>query len=112
ASVGDSASEIDATTRQAETHGATVAKAGEAVSRFTEKLKTRCAVLLRRDSNDWRMRERLPCHLDIEISGPSEVTAPVYELSLEGVLICGPTAQSLPLNTPLAATLHGIGSCQ
>lgn len=112
ASVGDSAGDIDAATRQAETHGATVAKAGEAVTRFTEKLKTRCAVLLRREGNDWRMRERLPCHLEIEISGHRGVTAPVYEISLEGILICGPAAPNLPLNTSLAATLRGIGDCQ
>ena len=38
------------------------ARAGEAVTLFTEKLKSRCAVLLKRDENDWRMRERLPCN--------------------------------------------------
>ncbi|HEY4204308.1 MAG TPA: methyl-accepting chemotaxis protein, partial [Xanthobacteraceae bacterium] len=60
ASVGHSAGDIDAATREAETHGATVAQAGEAVTLFTEKLKSRCAVLLKREENDWRMRERLP----------------------------------------------------
>jgi len=112
ASVGDSAVDIDAATRQAESHGATMAKAGDAVSHFTEKLKTRCAVLLKREGSDWRMRERLPCHLEIEMTTPRAITAPVYEISLEGILIGGPVAQNLPLNTALAATLGGIGGCQ
>ena len=115
ASVGNSASDIDAATQQAETHGTTMAQAGEAVARFTEKLKSRCAVLLRRDDSDWRMRERLPCHLDIEIAargGQARLQAPVYEISLEGILICGPAAQTLPLGSTLAAKLSGIGDCQ
>ena len=114
ASVGHSAGDIDAATREAETHGATVAQAGEAVTLFTEKLKSRCAVLLKREENDWRMRERLPCHLDIEIAPQAgrKVIAPVYELSLEGLLICGPSAESLPLNATLPATLKSIGDCQ
>jgi methyl-accepting chemotaxis protein len=115
ASVGNSASDIDAATQQAETHGTTMAQAGEAVARFTEKLKSRCAVLLRRDDSDWRMRERLPCHLDNEIAargGQARLQAPVYEISLEGLLICGPAAQTLPLGSTLAAKLSGIGDCQ
>jgi len=115
ASVGHSASDIDAATREAETHGATVAQAGEAVTLFTEKLKSRCAVLLKRDENDWRMRERLPCHLAIEIAarpGQSKVKASVYEISLEGILIGGPAAEGLPIGAPLTATLNGVGDCQ
>lgn len=113
ASVGDSAADIDAATREAETHGATVAQAGEAVTQLTEKLKARCAVLLRReDHTDWRMRERLPCHLGIEIAGARTIKADVYELSLEGLLISGNGAPTLPLNTSLAAVLEGIGDCQ
>lgn len=115
ASVGDSAGDIDAATRQAETHGTTMAQAGQAVAQFTEKLKSRCAVLLRRDDSDWRMRERLPCHLEIDIAarpGHARVQAPVYEISLEGILISGPAAPSLPVGMTLAATLSGIGACQ
>ncbi|MBN8961320.1 MAG: methyl-accepting chemotaxis protein [Rhizobiales bacterium] len=113
ASVGDSAADIDGATRQAEAHGSTVAQAGEAMMQLTEKLKARCAVLLRReDHTDWRMRERLPCHLDIEITGARPIKAAVYELALEGLLIGGSSAQSLPLNAQLAATLDGIGACQ
>ena len=47
-SVGDSAAEIDSATREAEAHGERVANAGKAVTMFAQKLKTRCAVLLRR----------------------------------------------------------------
>ena len=46
-SVGDSAAEIDSATREAEAHGERVANAGKAVTMFAQKLKTRCAVLLR-----------------------------------------------------------------
>jgi len=115
ASVGTGASDIDTATREAETHGRGVAEAGQAVTMFADKLKTRCAVLLRRDGEkDWRMRERLPCHLDIEIALPGGliVKAPVYEISLEGLLVCGANARTLPLDTPLAATLKTIGACR
>src|SRR4030081_390076 len=67
-SVGDSATEIDSATREAEAHGESVARAGKAVTIFTQKLKSRCTVLLRQDEReDQRRRERLPCNLKIEI---------------------------------------------
>ena len=67
-SVGDSAAEIDSATREAEAHGESVAKAGKAVTMFAQKLKSRCAVLLRQNEReDRRKRERLPCNLKIEI---------------------------------------------
>ena len=47
ASVGNSATEIDSATKEAEAHGESVAKAGRAVTNFAQKLKSRCAVLLR-----------------------------------------------------------------
>src|SRR5262245_59232201 len=43
-SVGDSAAEIDSATKEAETHGESVAKAGKSVTMFAQKLKSRCAV--------------------------------------------------------------------
>ena len=48
-SVGESAAEIDTVTKQAEAHGESVASAGKAVTMFAQKLKSRCAVLLRQD---------------------------------------------------------------
>lgn len=113
-SVGASAGDIDAATHEAENDGRQMAEAGQAVSLFVEKLKGRCAVLLRRgDEKDWRMRERLPCHLDIEIeTRQGRIKAPVYEISLDGILICGPQAQRLPLDTALSATLSEIGACR
>src|SRR5947209_17870201 len=45
--VGDSAAEIDSAAKEAETHGERVASAGQAVTMFAQKLKSRCAVLLR-----------------------------------------------------------------
>jgi methyl-accepting chemotaxis protein len=71
-------------------------------------------VLLRQgDREDRRKRERLPCNLKIEIqAGRGVVAAPVYEISMEGVLIGGPEAATLPLNQSLAAKLEGVGACK
>src|SRR6202051_4821614 len=106
-SVGDSAAEIDSAAKEAQAHGERVANAGNAVTMFAQKLKTRCAVLLRHDGRaDQRKHERMPCSLKIEIQtarGP--VAAPVYEISQESILICGSDAQTLPLNQTLNATL-------
>src|ERR1700676_2214109 len=106
-SVGDSAAEIDSATKEAEAHGESVAKAGKAVPLFAKKLKSRCAVLLRQgDREAPRKRERLPCNLKIEIQtarGP--ITAAVYEIATEGILICGPQAERLPLNESLNAPM-------
>ena len=113
-SVGDSASEIGVATREAEAHGESVASAGKAVTTFAQKLKSRSAVLLRQgDSEDRRRHERLPCHLKIEIEAArGTVSAPVYEISMEGVLISGSDAEKLPLNQGLTATLQDIGGCR
>src|SRR3954454_23125981 len=113
-SVGDSAAEIDSATKEAESHGRSVAEAGRAVTTFAEKLKTRCAVLLRQgERDDERRRERLPCHLQIEIQNArSAIKAPVYEISMEGVLISGPDARMLRPGETLAATLEGVGPCR
>jgi methyl-accepting chemotaxis protein len=113
-SVGDSAAEIDSATKEAEAHGESVAKAGTAVTQFAQKLKTRCAVLLRQgDREDERKREKLPCNLKIEIqTARGLVAAPVYEISMEGVLICGPDAERLPGNESLQATLESVGACR
>ena len=113
-SVGDSASEIGNVTREAEAHGENVAKAGQAVTMFAQKLKSRCAVLLRQNEGpDRRKREKLPCSLQIEITTPRGiVTAPVYEISNEGLLISGPDAERLMPNESLAATLQNVGACR
>jgi methyl-accepting chemotaxis protein len=113
-SVGDSAAEIDSAAREAEAHGENVASAGKAVTMFAQKLKSRCAVLLRQDEReDRRKRERLPCNLKIEIeTARGLVTASVYEISMEGMLVCGPSAERLPLNETLKATLESIGACR
>jgi len=113
-SVGDSASEIDSATREAEAHGENVASAGKAVTIFAQKLKSRCAVLLRQgDRADLRKRERLPCNLKMEIqTARGVIAAPVYEISMEGILICGPDAERLPPNQSLNATLESVGACR
>jgi methyl-accepting chemotaxis protein len=116
-SVGDSAAEIDSATKEAEAHGEDMARAGRAVTTFAQKLKSRCAVLLRQgdhdDREDRRKRERLPCSLKIEVQTPRGlIAAPVYEISLEGILIGGPDAERLPQNESLNATLEDIGACR
>src|SRR5450631_3261743 len=113
-SVGDSAAEIDSAAREAEAHGESVASAGNAVTMFAQKLKTRCTVLLRQDGReDRRKGEKLPCNLKIEIAtarGP--ITLAVYEIAMEGILICGSDAERLPLHESLQATIEGIGACR
>jgi methyl-accepting chemotaxis protein len=113
-SVGDSAAEIDSATKEAEAHGESVALAGKTVTMFAQKLKSRCAVLLRQEEReDRRKRERLPCNLKIDIQtarGP--ISAPVYEISMEGILISGPNAEKVPLNETLTATLESVGACR
>ncbi|VIO67921.1 methyl-accepting chemotaxis protein [Bradyrhizobium ivorense] len=112
-SVGTSAGEIDSATREAETHGDSVAKAGKAVTAFAQKLKARCAVLLRQNERgDPHQNERLPCNLPIEIkTARGVITAPVYEIAMDGILIGGPNAEHLPANESLSATLQDIGAC-
>jgi methyl-accepting chemotaxis protein len=113
-SVGDSAAEIDSAAREAETHGERVANAGKAVTMFAQKLKSRCAVLLGEGaSEERRKRERLPCNLKIEIqTARGAITAAVYEIAMEGVLICGPDAERLPLHETLRATVESVGACR
>ncbi|MBR0793898.1 methyl-accepting chemotaxis protein [Bradyrhizobium jicamae] len=113
-SVGTSAGEIDSATREAADHGDDVARAGKAVTAFAQKLKARCAVLLRQNERgDPRENERLPCNLQIEIkTARGFITAPVYEIAMDGILISGPDADRLPANESLSATLADIGACR
>jgi methyl-accepting chemotaxis protein len=117
-SVGNSATEIDSATKEAEAHGASVAEAGRAVTNFAQKLKSRCAVLLRRgekegDRQERRKDERLPCSLQIEISAPRGViSAPVYEISMGGILISGADAEALAQGESFNATLQDVGACR
>src|SRR3954447_26965785 len=113
-SVGDSAAEIDSATKEAEAHGTSVAEAGKAVTMFAEKLKSHCAVLLNQDEReDRRRRERLPCSLAIEIAARAGgIEAAVYEISMEGILVSGPNAASVPLHETCTATLQDIGPCR
>jgi methyl-accepting chemotaxis protein len=112
ASVGDSASAIDQATKAAETHGEEVTSAGKAVATFAQKLKSRSALLLHQGQGEARRKdEKLPCHLKIEIAAAGGViAAPVYEISLDGILICGPNGAQLPLHQTLNATLDNIGA--
>ena len=112
--VADNAAEIDSATKEAAAHGDDVATAGKAVSTFAQKLKSRCAVLLRQgDREDRRKNERLPCNLKIELrTSSATITAPVYQISIEGILIGGPQAAGLPEREVLQATLETVGSCR
>jgi methyl-accepting chemotaxis protein len=114
ASVGASATEIDHATKEAEAHGESVAKAGRAVTMFAQKLKARCAVLLRQgDRPERREQQKLPCSLTIEIQTPRGViSAPVYEISIDGILVSGPDAERLAQGQSFEATLQDIGACR
>jgi len=112
--VADNATEIDSATREAAVHGEDVASAGKAVTTFAQKLKSRCAILLRQgDREDRRKSERLPCNLkvDLRISNDT-ITAPVYQISMEGILIGGPDAARLQNRNILDATLETVGPCR
>ena len=112
--VADNATEIDGATREAAAHGEDVASAGKAVTTFAQKLKSRCSVLLRQgEREDRRKGERLPCNLkvDLRISNAT-ITAPVYQISMEGILIGGPDAARLQSSDILDATLEAVGLCR
>ena len=112
-SVGDSATEIDQATKEAEVHGESVASAGRAVTAFAQKLKARCAVLLRQgERTERREQQKLPCSLKIEIRTPrAAVTASVYEISMDGILVCGTEAEKLAQGQSFDATLQDVGTC-
>jgi methyl-accepting chemotaxis protein len=118
ASVGDSATEIDSATKEAESHGESVAKAGRAVTTFAQKLKSRCAVLLRQGEKEGyrqerRKDQRLPCSLKIEIAAPRGlISAPVYEISMGGILVSGADAEALVQGQSFNATLEHVGACR
>jgi methyl-accepting chemotaxis protein len=112
--VADNAAEIDSATREAAAHGDDVASAGKAVTTFAQKLKSRCAVLLRQgEREDRRKNERLPCNLKIELRiSNGAITAPVHQISMEGILIGGPDIGRLPEREIVDATLEAAGSCR
>ena len=112
--VADNAAEIDSATREAAGHGDDVASAGKAVATFAQKLRSRCAVLLRQgEREDRRKNERLPCNLKIELrTSNGTITAPVHQISMEGILIGGPDVGRLPEREIVDATLEAAGPCQ
>jgi methyl-accepting chemotaxis protein len=113
-SVGDSATEIDHATKEAEEHGESVARAGRAVTTFAQKLKSRCAVLLRQgERQERREQAKLPCSLKIEIQTPRGViSAPVYEISMDGILVGGAASEALVQGQSYNATLQDVGACR
>ncbi|MGY3450085.1 methyl-accepting chemotaxis protein [Bradyrhizobium sp. USDA 4353] len=113
-SVVDSAADIGSATQQAESYGERVTSAGRAVTMYAQKLKARCAVLLRQGDRTARSgSERLPCHLKLEIkSGARTITAPVYEISNDGILITGPDASRLATDERFDAVLEDVGPCR
>jgi methyl-accepting chemotaxis protein len=112
--VGDSAVDIDNAAREAAAHGEDVARAGQAVTLFASQLKSRCAVLLKQDEReDERRRERLPCHLTVDVAAANgKLAAPVYQIAMDGILIGGPGAALLPLHDVVSADLADIGPCR
>ena len=113
-SVGESAARIDHATKEAEQHGESVARAGRAVTTFAQKLKSRCAVLLRQgERQERRKQDKLPCSLKIEIQTPrGEISAAVYEISMDGILLSGAASETLARGESNSATLQDIGACR
>lgn len=112
-SVAASGSEIDSATKEAEIHGESVALAGKAVKMFAEKLKMRCAIMLRHDGRDESRAERVPCRFQILIDAPpSPIKAEVFEISVSGMLLCGENAAAIAMNKVLNATVEGVGPCR
>ena len=111
--VADSASEIDGVTKEAESHGDNVAKAGQTVAGLVEKLKSRCAILLRRsDADKARKQERAPCNIAVTIDMRPPVKASIYELSRTTLLIAEGDTAKLPAGQTLAADIAGVGACK
>jgi methyl-accepting chemotaxis protein len=112
-SVGDSAAEIDSATREAEAHGESVAKAGNAVTMFAQKLKSRCAVLLRkRARGPAQARTAAVPSQNRNSDRARQGRSRSLRNFLEGILIAGSDAERLPLNQSLEATLESIGACR
>lgn len=113
-SVGASAADIDSATKDAELHGGRVAEAGRHVGALVDKLKARCAVLLRRNDGDGpREQNCLPCNLPITLqAGAGEIAASVYELSRDTLLVAGDRVAALAVGSQCGASIEGIGSCR
>ena len=110
-SVGDSAAEIESRRRKPPAM-ARASPAPAKPSRPSRKNSRRGAPCCcgRATARTGGQQEKLPCHLKIDVARP--ISAPVYEISATGLLICGPNAASLPLHQSLNATLEGIGACR
>lgn len=113
AAVGASANDISSAAATAASHGETVTAAGRSMLTFAEKLKARSAILLRQNKDgDDRKREPLPCHLDVSLKATTgEMSAAIYEISPEGVLIGAPQAAQLKLHQTYPAEIKGLGKC-
>ncbi|MDR3465616.1 MAG: methyl-accepting chemotaxis protein [Xanthobacteraceae bacterium] len=113
-SVGASATDIDSATKDAEIHGERVAEAGHSVTTLVDKLKARCAVLLKQnDPEKSRKDEALPCNLPITIdTAAGGIKASVYELSRTTLLVAGDRVATLAMAGQYAAAIDGIGACR
>jgi methyl-accepting chemotaxis protein len=113
-SVGASATDIDSATKHAEAHGGRVAEAGQSVTALVDKLKSRCAVLLKQNDPDRpRKDECLPCNLAATIHAPAgDFKGNVYELSRELLLVVGDRMASIAAGSVCAATIDQLGDCK
>lgn len=111
--VNDGALEIDTATEDAADHSRTVSEAGNTVAMFAEKLKARCAVLLRQNElGNRRKHERLPCHLSVDVSFAGRmIPLKAYDISMGGLLLAGPGFDMLPKDGQVTARVAEIGDC-
>ncbi len=117
-SVGDSATEIDHATKEAEApwRKRRQGRTRRHDVRAEAQVALRGAAAAGREEGDRQERrkdERLPCSLKIEIAAPRGViSAPVYEISMGGILVSGADAEALAQGQSFDATLQDVGACR
>ena len=114
-SVGDSATEIDTRPRKPKLHGESVAKAGRAVTTFAQKLKSRCAVLLRQGDRAGTP-QGAEAALQPQDRNPDAARRGHRRRSTKfrwmAFWSAGPDAEKLAQGQSFDATLQDIGACR
>ena len=101
-------------TSEAETHGDEVASAGKAVTMFAQKLKIaqRGAAAPGRATTTAARRERLPCHLKIEIAARMAPHAGLRDFAGRHPDLRRRMPAGCRCTQALTATLDGVGACR
>jgi len=113
AAVADGVCDIEKEVEGASRHGADVDQSGRDVAQLVEKLRARCLIFLRQTNiGDRRRHDRLPCELDMTLSGPfGAVRGLSVDLSEGGALMRAADAGRIPPGALAQAEIAGIGRC-